>query len=229
MLPMIDNLPSATCNSLLGSGTAVVQLRKELLRFAVLRLGNPEVAEDVVQETIMAILTGSDRFSHRAALKTWVYSILKNKIADVFRDRWNRSRVDLATEPGEETDFDALFKENVQWRPADRAAAWGNPELSLENRQFWKMFAICMNKLPKNASQAFTMRELLGMETDEICKELGISSSNCWVILHRARLSLRILFMQNWFEQDQVAYHRAKNRLSSIAESGAVFNGELRR
>lgn len=183
------------------SKDALVRLRSDLLRFAMLQLRNAELAEDVVQEALASALKAGSNFEQRASYKTWVFSILKNKIIDVVRDRWNRNKVEFTDAAGDPADFDGMFKQNAHWRPEDRPSDWGNPEASLENSEFWKIFELCMHKLPEATARVFAMREFLGLETEEICKELDLSASNCWVILHRARMSLRICLQQNWFEE----------------------------
>lgn len=188
----------------LGSRTAWLQLRQKLMRFAVSKLRNRELAEDVVQDTITAALVASAGFHQRASVQTWVFSILKNKIVDVFRDRWNKQHVCIADSADEDADFDSLFEQNALWHAAESSSSWGNPEISMENQQFWQIFEQCLNSLPETTARVFYMRELIGLETDEICKELGISSSNCWVILHRARMSLRLRLQQSWFQQSQI-------------------------
>lgn len=181
----------------------LARLRRELLRFALLQLRNREAAEDVVQEAIAAALAASKGFEHRSSVKTWVFNILKNKIIDALRDRWNKDRVELAEEVADDNDFDALFTGHERWKREDLPSAWGDPERTLENRQFWHVFEICMTRMSESAARVFTMREFLGLEVDDICKELGISSSNCWVILHRARMSLRLCLQQRWFEKGE--------------------------
>lgn len=200
MSPRIsDPFPSDT-DSPLRDEAMLAQLRRDLLRFAMLQLRNRELAEDVVQEALAAAIGAGKRFEHRASVKTWVFSILKNKIIDVFRDRWNKNRFDVV-DACDESDFDVLFMENERWNRSEMPAAWGDPEQSFANAEFWQIFDICMNNLPEAAARVFTMREFLGLEADEICKELGISPSNCWVILHRARMNLRLCLQQRWFEE----------------------------
>jgi RNA polymerase sigma-70 factor, ECF subfamily len=182
---------------------ALIRLRAELLRFATLQLRNAELAEDVVQEALAAAVAAGSTFEQRASYKTWVFSILKNKIIDVMRDRWNRNKVELSEATGDPADFDGLFNKNEHWRHEERPSDWGNPEASLESREFWQIFELCMHKLPEATARVFAMREFLGLETEEICKELELSPSNCWVILHRARMSLRVCLQQNWFEQGE--------------------------
>lgn len=181
---------------------SLAQLRRELLRFALLQLRNSELAEDVVQEALAAAVAAQDRFEQRASVKTWVFTILKNKIVDVLRDRWNANRVELAG-AGDESDFDVLFKVNDHWKRSEMPSSWGDPEQSLENHEFWLVFDLCMTNLPEAAARVFSMREFLGLEVREICKELGITTSNCWVILHRARMHLRLCLQQRWFGKDK--------------------------
>lgn len=182
---------------------ALAQLREDLLRFAVLQLRNREIAEDVVQDAILSALAACDRFDHRASVKTWVFSILKNKIVDVFRDRWNKKRVDLAEAAGDEADFDILFTESDRWQRNEMPARWGDPEQAFSDKQFWTVLESCMTRMPEATARVFFMRELLGLEVDDICKELAITASNCWVILHRARMSLRLCLQQRSFERDE--------------------------
>lgn len=202
MTPIPNEISLKQSVSPLFNEAALAQLRESLLRFATLQLRNREVAEDVVQDTILAALAASDRFAHRASVKTWVFSILKNKIVDVFRDRWNKNRVQLTETADDETDFDVLFKENDGWQRGEMPARWGDPEQTFSDKQFWEVFEGCTSKMPEATARVFYMRELLGLGTDEICKELGITTSNCWVILHRARMSLRLCLQQRWFEKD---------------------------
>src|SRR5262249_21388570 len=82
---------------------------------------------------------------------------------------------------------------------AEAPEDWSSPDRSLEQRRFFEALERCLQALPGNTRSAFTMRELMGLETEEICKELGISTSNCWVMLHRARLSLRACLERTWF------------------------------
>lgn len=173
--------------------------RREMLRFAVLQLRDQASAEDAVQEAMIAALEGADRFAERAKLRTWVFAILKNKIVDIIR---RRVREPCYREPDNEIDagdFDPLFKSNGHWQPDSRPGDWGDPEKSLENQRFWMVFDACLNRLPASTARVFMMREMLGLETGDICKELSMSTNNCWVILHRARMGLRVCLEQKWF------------------------------
>lgn len=179
----------------------LAEIRRDMLRFASLQLRDDQLAEDVVQEAILAALDGQKRFAGRAAVKTWVFAILRNKIVDAIRQKF-RSVNFSALQPEEaEMDqaFETLFKANAHWRPEERPADWGNPESALQQEQFWAVFEACLNHLPENTARVFMMREFLEFDTAEVCRELGISTSNCHVILHRARNGLRRCLEKNWF------------------------------
>lgn len=200
MSPVPRDTPPDRGDFLLWNDATLLQLRNNLLRFAALQLRNHEMAEDVVQEALASAVAASDRFEHRTSVNAWVFTILRNKIVDVFRDRWNKNRIDLVPADGEDVDFDVQFNERERWQHSEMPTSWGDPEQTFENQQFWQIFDICMENMPEATARIFSMREFLGLEVSEICKELEISSSNCWVILHRARMSLRICLQQRWFE-----------------------------
>jgi RNA polymerase sigma-70 factor (ECF subfamily) len=176
-------------------------LRPDLLRFARLQLRDAGAAEDAVQETLLAALTGSHRFESRSSYKTWLISILRNKIIDTIRSRSREVSASslAADEAGDDLLNDTLFERDGHWTDAAKPGRWADPETSFEQQQFWKVFEACLDHLPAKTARVFMMREFLGFETDEICKEAGISASNCWVVLHRARLGLRTCLETNWF------------------------------
>ncbi len=174
--------------------------REDLVRFAVLQLRDQSLAEDAVQETLMAALQAIEQFQGRSSLKTWVFSILKRKIIDIMRSRRRELTVSQMTATGDdEREFDELFNNRGFWATEHKPHRWTEPEDSLEQQQFWRVFELCLDHLPTRTAQVFSMRELLGLDTDEICKELDITTSNCWVILHRARMGLRLCLEEQWF------------------------------
>lgn len=174
----------------------IASLRPRLLGFARLQLRSAAAAEDVVQEALLAAMEGAPQFKGDAAFSTWVFAILKNKIIDEMR-RSSRNRDDVDAEEALDDALSALFDQRDHW--VDMPPAWGNPEASLEQKRFWEVMDACLTQLPASPARAFTMREFLGLETEEICKELSISTSNCWVLLHRARLALRECLNLRWF------------------------------
>lgn len=171
-------------------------LRPYLLRFAGLQLRDAAAAEDAVQEALLAALAGQASFAGRANLRTWLTGILKHKIVDAIR---RQAREPALPEQAEENleELDGLFDRRGHWD--ERPAAWGNPDGALEQQQFWRALVLCLERLPARTAQCFMMREHLGLETGEICKELAITPTNCWVMLYRARMTLRECLRQTWF------------------------------
>ncbi|HEU4922231.1 MAG TPA: sigma-70 family RNA polymerase sigma factor [Burkholderiales bacterium] len=171
--------------------------RAYLLRYASLQLRDPSLAEDAVQETLVAALAGEAGFQGRANLRTWLTGILKHKIIDTLR----RLARDAAAAPAEAdtAEFDELFVDNGHW--GDPPAAWADPDASLEQKRFFSALETCLERLPKKTAQAFMMREHLGLETAEICKELAITPTHCWVLLYRARIALRECLEKDWFSK----------------------------
>lgn len=172
--------------------------RRYLLRVAQLQLRDHDAAEDVVQDTLFAALTGRDGFSGRSSLKTWLTGILKHKIVDAIR-RKQRQPIIASTfdEEIDLEDFDPLFRDDGGW--AAPPAEWGDPESALSRREFFDVLDFCLEKLPPNTARVFMMREVMELDTGEICKELTITANNLWVILYRARMALRRCLEQNWF------------------------------
>lgn len=174
----------------------LTEIRRDMLRFAEMQLRDRAQAEDAVQEALAGALQGREGFSSRASLRTWVLSILKNKIVDILRQRVReRSLIDDV----DDADLDGYFNQRSHWAEDSRPADWASPPQAMENKQFWEVFEACLYRLPEASARIFTMREVLGFDTDEICRTLGITNNSCWVQLHRARLALRACLGANWF------------------------------
>lgn len=177
---------------------AIERERTYLLRYAQLQLRNPAQAEDVVQETLLAAIEGAARFSGKSSLRTWLTGILKHKIIDHLRRSAREQPLTGAGDDRPEAEaVDALFAKDGHWR--EMPAQWGNPDTALENSRFWAAFEMCVQRLPERTARVFMMREIMDMQTEEICKELNITATNCWVMLHRARLTLRECLELQWF------------------------------
>ena len=175
----------------------IQQHRAYLMRYALLQLRNQEVAEDVVQETLLAALQGLAGFSDNSSQRTWLTGILKHKIIDVMRRKAREQPLTINDDESEADAIDAIFSANGHWQQPP--ANWGDPAKSLEDSKFREMFEICCRVMPERTARAFMMREVMEMSTEEICKELKITQANLWVILHRARLSLRACLEIKWF------------------------------
>ncbi|RUQ29799.1 MAG: sigma-70 family RNA polymerase sigma factor [Candidatus Competibacteraceae bacterium] len=199
----VNDVPadSAQARKELWDHAFLANLRRDLIRFAELQLRDRAAAEDAVQEALAAALNGQDRFAGQAALKTWVFAILKNKIVDTLRQRQRTAAItSLAPDDeAEDDDFTVLFDRKSHWNPADSPQTWGDPEATLAQQQFWIVFEACLTRLPENTARVFMMREFLGLETPDLCRELNLTTRNCHVILHRARMGLRLCLEQRWF------------------------------
>ena len=172
--------------------------RPYLLRFALLQLRDRSAAEDAVQETLLAAIQGASRFAGQSSVRTWLVGILKHKIIDGIRRSAREQPGELRADAGGMEDLDAYFADDGHF--AEAPGEWASPERSLEERRFFEALERCLQSLPRKTASAFTMRELMGLETEEICKELGVSTSNCWVMLYRARMSLRACLERTWFQ-----------------------------
>ena len=176
--------------------TQVEALRPQLLRFARSQLRNDAWAEDAVSDTLLAALEKPGSFTGQSQLKTWLIGVLKHKLVDQLR-RHTREATILTREDGEDLD-ESLFDRSGHWR--DPMQDWGSPELALGQRQFFEVLQVCCDQLPAVQGRVFMMREWLDLDTDEICKEMQITPTNLWVLLHRARLRLRGCLQTRWFQ-----------------------------
>lgn len=177
-----------------------------LYRYALMHMGNPAAAEDAVQETLIAAWRGHDGFQGTASERSWLFGILRHKINDYFR---TESRWALLDEHSEEPDFDAaddieaeLFTPEGRWRI--RPGGWGGDPLDhYEQQQFWQVFRDCLAHLPQRLREGFMMREVQEEEVARICTVLTITENHLYVLLHRARLRMRLCLESNWFQGDR--------------------------
>lgn len=166
-----------------------------LYRFALARLRDPHLAEDVVQETLIAAIQ-NDNYAGKAVPRTWLTGILKHKIIDLMRRQMRERPLesdDLAETPGMEEFF---ADDDGHW--IDKPQFWAAPEVELEQKQFLLVLQQCMDRLSPKLARIFLMREVHENDNEEICKELEISTTNAWVMLYRARMGLRKCLELNW-------------------------------
>lgn len=182
-------------------------LRTQMLRFATLQLRDPDLAEDAVQEALLGALRNQRSFAGRSALRTWVFGILKHKIADQLRQRARTATAsELAVDDDDEDDSEVLirlFDGTGHWHPATAPKPWRDPDASLEDARFWRVFEACLECLPERQARVFMMREFVGLKTEAICKAIGLTVTNLHVLLHRARLRLRSCLEEHWFGEEQ--------------------------
>jgi len=171
--------------------------RKYLHRYALFHLRDPALAEDAVQETLIAALAQRDRFQGRSQLRTWLTGILKHKVVDLIRSRDRELPQDRSAleETGESVE--RAFNAKGHWiePPAD----WRSPDTALEARQFWRVYEECCRRMSRRDALVYSMREVMGLSSEEICKKLELTTTNLHVILFRARMRLRSCMNENWF------------------------------
>ena len=168
-----------------------------LFRVARRQLHSDELAEDAVQETLLAALSAQARYAGNASPRTWLTGILKHKIVDLIRRQVRE--VGIPRDQDDQEAVDILFKQDGHW--AEPIRPWGDPDSEAELSQLRRVLDECADRLKPTMAQVFSLREVAGLETAEICKELGITPTNCWVLLHRARLFMRQCLELNGFSK----------------------------
>ncbi|WP_458525392.1 sigma-70 family RNA polymerase sigma factor [Onishia taeanensis] len=177
-------------------------VRPRLVSFARLQLRDNAQAEDAVQEALATAIEKDADFAGRSGYETWVFGILKYKILDSLRAQRRQGKWQAFDDEGDEDAIDRQFQHNGRWQEAARPTSWGEPEAAFANEHFWRVFDTCMIALPENIARVFSLRELMGLSTADICKETGLKENNCWVILHRARLRLRACIERGYISED---------------------------
>ena len=159
-----------------------------LFYFALARVKDRAIAEELVQETFLAALRAQARFKGLSSEKTWLFSILKHKVIDHFRRTKTTLFIDDVFDHPD--DMDRYFRENGGWEI--RPGPWQvDPEAAHETRVFLDYFYQCLARLPQRTADVFAHREIDGLSTEEICQLFDISTSNCWTMIYRARMLLR--------------------------------------
>jgi RNA polymerase sigma-70 factor (ECF subfamily) len=169
-----------------------------LFRYALLRVRERATAEDVVQETFLAAVKSKNEFQGGSEVRTWLIGILRHKIGDHFRKNGREVQAE-GTDDADPT-IDNWFDKKGFWVKPPRT--WDvNPAELAERQEFWLVLQGCMDALPGRAGEAFSLRVVNDTEADEVCKVLGITTTNLWVLLHRARARLRACLEEKWFDR----------------------------
>lgn len=174
-----------------------MELHAQMLHFARSQLDDHHQAEDAVQEALEGAMKNDATFTGKAAWKSWVFAILRHKIADTLRQRYSSQNIFVS--PTEEEDFESLFNSKGHWPADDYPTCWPRPDRAMEQEQFWLIFEICLTQIPEHHARAFIMREFIGLETHEICSMMAVTVNNLNVMLWRARMRLRECLAQRWF------------------------------
>jgi RNA polymerase sigma-70 factor (ECF subfamily) len=174
-----------------------------LFRFAMQRVRKTELAEDLVQDTLLAAVRAIDGFSGKSSERSWLVGILKHKIVDHFRKSGRETSF---------TDMDFLNDEmshkfeNGFWNHDLGPQDWRQREEVRHSSEFWQTMGGCLAKLPPRVAQVFMLREMDGIRSSDICADLEISESNLWVMLHRARMALRECLEIHWFGSEKASF-----------------------
>jgi len=170
-----------------------------LYRYALLRVRKPEVAEDLVQETLLVAVRTHEKFAGRSTERSWLCGILKNKICDHFRTLGRETNfTDLEFFSDEHSD---KFDGENYWIHERGPSDWKpEGEEAMKRAEFWRALHDCLEKLPQRVAQVFMMREIDDVPSKEICETLNISEANLWVMLHRARMALRQGLENSFFD-----------------------------
>ena len=178
----------------------VDQYGESLYRFALARVKDPSIAEDLVQETFLAALGARARFKGQSTTRTWLIAILKHKIVDYIRKKSREQDTDKLESMT--NGIDVNFTDRGDWKM--RPNKWArNPMKLYEQKEFMDVLYHCIAELPERQAEAFMRREIDGLSTEEICKELNITATNSWVMLYRARMLLRGCLEKKWLDAEQ--------------------------
>lgn len=165
-----------------------------LFAYVVARIRDRELAKDLVQETFLSAWKNMEQFDTNASVKTWLFAILKNKLIDHYRKEAARPMA-----PWPDT-HDPYFDEAEHWHSASFPAPWpGDRSPGVETKEFYGILRACQGKLKSIQNHVFSMKYLDGLNSDEICSQLGLTPANYWVLVHRAKLQLRACLEKNWF------------------------------
>lgn len=172
----------------------------ELFSWALYKTSSKEAAEDLVQETFLAAYNKIENFKGNSQPKTWLFSILKNKVIDFYRLNSKTTKLthSLTEDSGKEI-TDSIFNENENWNSNEINSLWNNDEEELlDNPEFNHILQECMNDLPSKWLNAFTSKYLTDKKAEEICQELEITVSNYWQIVHRSKLLMKKCLELKW-------------------------------
>lgn len=168
---------------------------KDLFSYTITKVHQKEIAEDLVQDTFLSAWQSYKTYQGKSNVKTWLFSILKYKIADYYRLKYKQN-IDLGS------DFiDAFFDEDHRWKPEYRPTNWGNEKELLDDPEFSQALHNCFEKLPQKWSSAVQLKFLEEHDSKTICSKLEITTSNFWQIVHRAKLQLRNCLELKWFKK----------------------------
>ncbi|MDE3100403.1 MAG: sigma-70 family RNA polymerase sigma factor [Verrucomicrobiota bacterium] len=197
----MDSSAEAASSAGLSDPRQWVELHGDyLFRYALIRVRNATMAEDLAQETLLAALQAKDRFIGDCSERGWLTGILRHKVLDHFRQQ-SQERISQTESMPEE--LEGRFDDVGVWKhdPPLGPNEWGEDAAAqMQRKEFMAALRQCLDKLPRRCADAFILREMEATESGKIQELLGVSASNFWVLLHRARMQLRLCLEQNWLK-----------------------------
>jgi len=170
---------------------------EDLISWTMHKISDTESAKDIVQDTFLAVAKDAQQFKQKSNPRTWIFSILNNKIADYYRKKYKQ---------GTKTDFDILstfFTDDDEWSKDKKPINWQTNEKNLlDDLEFIEILNYCLENLPHKFNAVIKMKYYTEKNPEEICQKLEISSTNMWQIMHRAKLKLRDCIENGWFKNN---------------------------
>jgi RNA polymerase sigma-70 factor (TIGR02943 family) len=173
-----------------------------LYKYAYYRVNNDELAQDLVQDVFLSALKAQNSYKGEAAEKTWLVSILKNKIIDHYKKASTKNESPLQLNTYDAPSYDHFFQtqKSGQWQKESMPKDWANSDSNFDTKEFYKTLENCLGELPEKWKGVFTLSLLEDADSKVVCKEFNLSSSNFWVIIHRAKLQVRACLEKNWLQ-----------------------------
>lgn len=171
-----------------------------LFNYAIVRVRDRETAKDLIQDTFLSAFQNRESFRGESSEKTWLFSILKNKIIDHYRKLATDKSVSFS-EGKDPSELDSYFDAEGEWKESAGPVDWsksGNDDYT--SKEFQETLLRCLERLTAQGRVIFSLKYFDEMEFEEICKQMAISTSNYWVIMHRAKLMLRRCIEKNWIQ-----------------------------
>ncbi len=169
-----------------------------LFRYAFSRVQDKNLAEDLVQETLLAAIQAKNKFSQKSSQKTWLIGILKHKVLDYYRHKYKRAEFETGDDVSDELEK-LYFDEKEHWQYSPKA--WSSPEAALSDKEFLVVFNECLQGLPSHMADLYLLQEYENLSAEQLCKVFDIkTTNNVWVTLSRARMRLRHCLESRWFD-----------------------------
>ena len=181
----------------LNPETWVEEYGDYLFRYANSRMRDANAAEEVLQETLLAGVKYSGQYSGKGSVRGWLIAILKRKIIDHFRARKKHASANISEEQDAFDPSAVLFDQQGNWKPG--SFKWApSPDRDLEMSELSGIVQECLKTIPQGQADVFVLSVMEEMDSQSVCEQLGISDSNLWVRMHRARLGLAKCVSEKW-------------------------------